>query len=482
MKSIQILIASIILFFSAKGQDYTDLGTYKAPKNLSQAHDISINSDQIVLSYSPYLNSLGVKFSFYKYASLNSGVAFTDKIIRSEEGVIWECYYSGDTITEYVFYRTNGFSNSEYTFAFRKRSGRTMEILGEEKTLATHSFYNGLPSEFMRIRLLKMPEGFAFVEFIKDVCTITYLSKDFEEINKVVVSDKKISDVSCKGCYDLKSHDDGSITFFFPENDGTINILHLSENDEQKWFSPLDVGKKNVWGLISDFGYDSKKKELSWVFFAKSASDDQNGYGIVKWNEDGQIISNEVKMLREEEIYLNDKDAKTYLSEKKKTTSQVWDQARVLSPNIKLLNIANDNYMIIHLSGAYNLFSVCYVLKLDKSGGYEWIKPIVTDIGSIWSVIPYENDGKLNLFLTDFTANTKNDAHFVNSSRKADKSYSFYNMVIDPVDGTEVSNKKYNADTGSESQIINVQLSKEDGVALVELLKGKQVIYRQIKL
>lgn len=482
MKSIQILIASIILSFSAKGQDYTDLGTYQAPKNLSQAHDISINSDQIILSYSPYLNAIDVKFSFYRYASLNSGSAFAEKIIQPKEGVVWECYYSADTITEYVFYYSKGFSNSEFTFALRNRSGHTMELLGKEKTLATHSF-SGHPIESMRVRLLKLPEGFAFIEFIENTCSIRYLSKDFDEINKVVVSDEKIADVSCKRCYDLKSHDDGSMTFFFPENNGIINILHVTEDGGQIWFSPINMGpKESIWRLIDEFAYDIRKKELSWVFLAGSDSNDQNGYGIVKWNEEGEIITNEVKMLKEEEIYLNDKDAKTYLNEKKKTTSQVWDQARVLSPNIKFLNIANDNYMIIHLTGAYKLFSVCYVLKLDKSGGYEWIKPIVTDIGSIWSVIPYENDGKLNFFLTDFTANTKNDTHFVNSSRKAEKSYSFYNIVIDPVDGKEISNKKYDADTGSESQIINVQLSEKDGEVIVEFLKEKQVTYRQIKL
>jgi hypothetical protein len=337
--------------------------------------------------------------------------------------------------------------------------------------------------DFMRVRLVEIPDGFAFVEFIKDVCTITYLSKDFEEIKKVVVSGKKIAEVSCKECYDLISHDDGSITFFFPENDGTINILHLSENDEQKWFSPLDVGKKNVWGLISDFGYDSKKKELSWVFIAKSASDDQNGYGIVKWNEDGQIISNEVKMLTDEEIYKIDTDAKKYfVEERKKPTRDIWGEARALFPSIRQLNVGNDNYVIVNLTGAYKSFLLSYVIKLDESGVSEWIRPVVSEVGAIRSIIPYEKEGKLNLFIADFTANSKNDTHFVHFSRKAEKAYSFYNIVIDPIDGEEISNKKYDADTGIESELINVQLSKKEGAVLIEFLKEKQVTYRQIKL
>ena len=202
MKSIQILIASITLSFIAKGQDYIDLGTYPAPKYLTQAHDVSISSDQIVLSYSPYLNTLNVAFSFYKYAALKSGAAFTDKKIKPNEGVIRECYYSGDTITESVVYLTKGFPNSQHTFVLRNRSARTMEVLGKEKTLATHSFGTNMP-DFMRVRLVEIPDGFAFVEFIKDVCTITYLSKDFEEIKKVVLSDKRIAEVSCKECYYL---------------------------------------------------------------------------------------------------------------------------------------------------------------------------------------------------------------------------------------------------------------------------------------
>ena len=134
MKLIQILIASIILSFTTKGQDYTDLGTYPAPKYLTQAHDVLISSDQIVLSYSPYLNTLNVAFSFYKYAALQSGAAFADKKIKPNEGVIRECYYHGDTITESVVYLTKGFPNSQHRFVLRNRSASTMEVLGEEKT------------------------------------------------------------------------------------------------------------------------------------------------------------------------------------------------------------------------------------------------------------------------------------------------------------------------------------------------------------
>ncbi len=480
MKSINILIISITLSFIAKSQDYKDLGTYPAPKYLSQAHDISISSDQIILSYSPYLNTLNVAFSFYKYAALKSGLAFTDKKIKPNEGVIRECYYSGDTITEFVVYLAKGFPNSQHTFVLRNRSARTMEVLGKEKTLATHSFGTNMP-DFMRVRLVEMPDGFAFVELIKDVCTISYLSKDFEELKKVVVSDQNIAMLSCKECYNLKSHDDGSLTFFFPQ-EKIIKVLQVTDDGEPTWFEPIDLSPKtNVWRLIGDFAYDKKKKELSWVFLAKSDSDD-HGYGIVKWNEAGQIITNEVKILQDEDIYQLDTDAKKYfVEERKKPTRDIWNEARELFPYVGLMNVGDVNYAMVYLTGAYKSFSLCYLIKLDESGGSEWIKPIVSEVGTIRSILPYENNGKLNLFIADFTANSKNDVHFVSFSRKAEKSYSFYNLVIDPVDGKEISNEKYDADTGSESQLINVQLSEKERFVLIEFLKGKQVMYRQIK-
>lgn len=479
MKTIQILIASIILSFIAKGQDYTDMGTYPAPKYLHNAHDILIDSDQVVLSYSPYSNTLDVVFSLYENVPLKSGAAFTDKKIKPRDGIIRDCYYSGDTITEYVIYVEKSFPNDRHTFVLRNRSIGTMQVLGEEKTLATHSISMGT-YDLTRVRLLKIPEGFVFVEFIKDSCSISYLSKDFEKIKKVVISDKKIAEVSCKGCYSLRTHDDGSITFLFPEDKGILNILHITEDGEQIWFSPVDLGAKvDSWALIHNFCYDSNKKEFSWVFLARSGLDDQNGYGIVKWNEDGQIITNAVKMLQDEEIYLLDTDVKRYFEERKKPTHDIWEESVFL--NIELLNVANDNYVVVKLIGSYMSFRLNYIIKLDESGGAEWIRPIISEVGTIQSIFPYEYQGKLNLFIVDFTSNSKNDTHFVHFSRKADKSYSFYNMVIDPVDGTELSNKKYDADTGSNSKLISVQLSQEEGSVLVEFLKEKQVTYRQIK-
>lgn len=482
MKSIQILIASIVFSFLSSAQDYKDVGTYPESKHLGFSHDIHISPNKVILNFSKYLVPLDLKFSLYKSAPLNVPGSLEDEKIKPEDGIIRDCFFSGDTITEYVIYYDQGFSNYSCTFAIRNRSIKTMQLLGNEKKLAKHSFYNGFPMEYRRVRLIQRSNGYAFVKFIEDSISVMMLDNNFEETNKVVVSGSEVVDVSCKYCYNIRPNVDGSITFCFSDKTG-VKLLQVNDNGESKWMTKLNFEQKvNASSLIDNFSFNSQNKENSWCYLAKSESSDQNGYGIVKWNEDGDIITNNVVMLSDEEIYLNDKDLKSFFEVRKKTTRDIFEQSTTLNPGVYQKSIGKDDYLIISLFGAYRSFSICYVLKLNNSGGFDWIKPIVTEIGQDFSILPYEKNGKLNLFLTDYTANSKNDFHQVNSSKKSDKAFSFYNIILDPVNGEEVGNTKYNADTGSEVVIKNVQFSSNGEDVVIEFIQGDQVVFRQIKL
>lgn len=492
MKSIIALITTFILSVIAFGQDDLDLGTYKIPKNFGQPHDTHVTDDVVIINYCPYVpvtNMSLIKFGLYQYAPLKSGTEYTDKRIPVDEGIIQQSYYSGDTITEFVIYYKKGFPKYECTYAIRRRSCLTMALFGTEKKLATYQFQD--PAEYTKMRLIHNGEEFAFVEMNKTSCSITFLSNDFEEINKIQIDEQTLASISCKECYYPQFNDDGSILLVFPDfklgsiKENKDQILLVSQSGENQWFKMSGINSEDLIASYSNYKYNTKKKELLRVFFASSNSKDRKGYGVVKWNAEGNIIANNTTFLSFDDIFKNETEITSYFKANKLSTTDIWGRLE-FSSFIRLMNLGNEDYIIIQKPHTtYELISATYVIKIDESANLDWIKPILSEIRDpmqFTSAKPFIKNGKLHFLVADYSTNTKKNEHVNLSFRKEVGTIAFFDLELNPADGSEILNERYDVETQTEMHITNIQMNEKALFVIVELEKEKQLSYKKFKL
>jgi hypothetical protein len=484
MKSIHLILLSFLFIHTSYCQNVVDMGTYNVPKNFGQPHDTYVSDDAVLFNYSPYVpvtNLSLVKFGLYQHALLKSGSEFVEKRIDPEQGVIQNCYYSGDTITEYIIYYKKGFPKYKYKFAVRWRSAKTMETFGEQKILAEYEFSN--IAAYGGMRLVKAGSGYAFIEMVEDKGTVTFLSDDFQEINKVSLNSSTFNAIDCKQCYFALPNKDGSILVgFLDRNPGKINnkVLRLTADGETTWYETTLNNTEAAIASHGNYQYNPVTKELNWVFFVQSG--EKYGYGIVKWDSKG-VSEQHVKLLDFEGIFKNEPEITDYYKTKKLSTTDIW---RPAIANMRLLNNGKEDYIIIqrpHIT--YELYSATYIIKVSEDGQFEWIKPILSEVRdpkNFFSATPYIANGKLRLLVADYSSNSKKEEHVNLSFRKEGGTISFFNLELDPKNGSELTNEKYDFTTEAGVQISEMLVDEKDKSVVIELHKGKLLSYKKLKL
>lgn len=490
MKSTVLLTTIFAFLCAAYGQHVSDIGTFAVPKNFNQKHDTYVCDDAVILNYSPYLpvTSLNlVKFGFYQQGLLKSGTEFTEKRIPADEGIIQQCFYSGDTITEFFLSYKKGFPKYTCTYAVRKRNCKTLEIFGEQKTLAEYEFSD--PAAYQSMRLLKNESGYVFIEMTDTKGIVTFLSDQLEEEQKIELNSSVFNAIKCKVCYFAKANADRSILIGFsdltlgPLNKVNNKILRLTDSGESFWYETTLKDQESSLASHGSYHYNAKTDELTWTFFARSK--EQYGYGTVKWAGDGRIVSNQVVPLGFNDIFKNEPEITDYFKTHKLSTTDLWSRLDY-SASIRLMNQENQDYIIIqkpHIT--YELISATYIIKIDEEGKPEWIKPILSEIRdplNFTSAKPYFRNGKMNLLIADYSTNSKKNEHVNLSFRKEGGTVSFFNLVLDPKDGSELTNDKYDFTSDAGVQLTNILVDEKNHSAVIELLKGKELIYKKLAL
>ncbi len=473
-------------------QETTDLGTFKMPKNFNQAHDTYIHDSQVILNYSPYIpvtNLSLVKFGFYQYAPLKSGAEFTEKRIQAEEGIVQQCYYSGDTITEYLIYYKKGFPKYQCRYAIRRRSCTTMGAIGEEKTLATHEFTD--VSDYRHMRLQYNGSDFAFVEMSKTGGSVTFLSDDLNETNKIALTEQSLSSVETKQFYLGKLNTDGSVLLIFPNSSkGALNsikntILHLDPSGEIHSFV-TDFTTTDIQAIsYGSYEYEPKNKEISWIYsIGSNTKPEQNGFGIAKWNLDGDLIANTNTFLNFETIFKNEPEIQDWFKSKKVSTEEIWGKygrygffSRLRSGDDLYITISNPTV-------SPELVSALYICKIDNEGNMIWITPILTSFQMpyFYSGTPYLKDGKIHVLLADLTVNMERNKHVNKFFAKTDGEITFFDITLNPQDGSEESNDRLDITLGTDKKLTSVSLNEKESKAFLEIQSGKTINYKEINL
>ncbi len=490
MRSIKTLLIILSISPALFSQEQTDLGTFKTPKYFTQGHDLHVSDDAIILNYSPYIpvtNLSLVKYGFYQHAPINSGVEFTEKRIPTEDGIIQQCHYSGDTITEFVIYYKKGFPKYKCTYVIRTRSCKTMEIFGEQKTLAEHEFSD--PASYDNIRLVRAGDHYAFIEMTDTKGTVTFLTDQFQEINKINLNSPTFNSIECKECYFAIPNEDGSILIGFsdltlgPLNKVKNKILRLTDEGESFWYETTLKDTESSLASHGSYYYNVSKKELIWTFFSRSK--EKYGYGIVKWNSNGMNISTQVTTLGFEDIFKNEPQIMSYYRANKLSTTDLWGRLDYLG-SIQFINNGNEEYIIIqkpHIT--YELVSATYVINVNESGQLKWIKPILSEVRdpmNFTSAKPFIKNGKLHFFVADYSTNSKKNEHLNLSFRKEGGTISFFDLALDPTDGSETINQKYNFTTEAGVKITDMLIDQKKLEIVIELEKEKQVEYKRLKI
>lgn len=492
MRSINIFLVTLLPLFSAIvfGQNETYSGPYKLPKYFGQPHDTYINNDVILLNYSPYVGVLNpslIKYGLYRYASLKSSGEFTDIKIPTKQGIIKNCYYSGDTITEFVLYFKKGFPKYQYSYAIRRRSCKTMEVLGEEKKLTDYQYRDVEDHEYAQ--LLYNGTEFVFVEMTRKNGEITFLTNDFEEINKVQLTEQALSSVENKHHYLPIFNADGSILLVFPTwntnpqiplTEEKNTIFHISPESEIHSFTTkfADSDAYLISNSSFNYTYDPEKKEISWCYGTNSnTTPKQSGLGIAKWDLEGNLLSNTHMVLDFETIFDNEPEIKEWFNSVEISPEEFW---------ITMVRFGYFSFVTADDGGTYITLQKkrinsdpglkagvlsSYFIKVDRTGKILWVKLFVTSPETPYWYLgnPYLKDGKIHILAgdKDFTQNA---------------GITFSEISLDPKDGSEKNNKRLHV-TLEADEVINTIVSNEnrDKISL-EIRKGKTVSYKTINL
>ncbi|WP_300665760.1 hypothetical protein [Fluviicola sp.] len=497
MRSINILLILLTLSSFVFSQEQTDLGTFKAPKYFAQVHDLHISDDAILLNYSPYVpvaNLSLIKYGLYRYAPLNTNGELTEKKIPTDQGIITQAYYSGDTINEFVVYFKKGFPKYQYSYVIRKRSCKTMELLGTEKKLTEYQFRELM--DYRYANLYHEGNEFVFVEMTEKEGNITFLSNDFEEINKIKINDPLFSALESKQYYFAKVNPDGSILLIFPSwnkekitplSDVKNTILHVTPEGEIHSMVTNFSGS-NTYPVPHNFGnyeYNAKTGEITWCYITSSNTQpEQNGLGIARWNLNGNLLSNTNTILNFETIFKDEPEIQNWFKSKHVSTEEIWGKYGRYG-YISLLRSGDDLYATIsNPTVTPELVSALYVSKIDDDGNMQWIKPILTSfqMPNFYSGTPFMKDGKIHILLADFTVNMDRNQHINKFFAKQDAEFTFFDIALNPKDGNELSNDRMDVTLGSDKRLLSISLNEKEFKAFLEIQSGKTINYKEIIL
>ncbi|WP_343635921.1 hypothetical protein [Fluviicola sp.] len=384
-------------------------------------------------------------------------------------------------------YYKKGFPKYKCTYAVRRRNCKTLEIFGEQKTLAEYEFSD--PAAYQSMRLLKAGIGYVFIEMTDTKGIVTFLSDQLEEENKVEINSSTFNAIKCKVCYFALANSDRSILIGFSDRAlGPLNavknkILRLTDQGELFWYETALTDSESSLASHGSYHYNVKTEQLTWTFFARSK--EKYGYGIVKWDSDGRLVSNQVVPLGFENIFKNEPEIISYFKANKLSTTDIWGRLDYAA-SIRLMNHEKEEYIVIQKPhGTYELISATYIVKIDEDGNPEWIKPILSEIRdpmNFTSAKPYFRNGKMNLLIADYSTNTKKNEHVNLSFRKEGATVSFFNLVLEPKDGSEIIHDKYSFTTETGVQLTNILVDEKTHQAVIEILKGKELSYKKLKL
>jgi hypothetical protein len=484
MKSIQILLSTFLLVSVVFSQNEENSGPYKIPKYFNQPHDTYIQEDAIILNYSPYVavtNPSLIKFGLYQYAPLKSSGEFIEKKIPVNQGIVKDCYYSGDTITEFVMYFKKGFPKYQYSYAVRRRSCKTMELIGEEKKLTDYQYH--FVEDHQYAHLLSNGNEFAFVEMTKTSGSVTFLAEDFEEISKVELTEQALSFVHSTQFYFPKINADGSIFLIFPGlsssnpiiplTETKNSIFHITPENEVHSFTTrfTDSDIYQMSNLSGNYAFDSKKQEISWSYAtASKASLKESGFGIARWDLNGTLLSNQHTLLDFEAIFENEPEIQDWFKSKKISPEEVWGRTGGFGSFSSLKSDDGSRYHIIKPYSRMNpdLGLATFIIKTDQTGNIQWVKPFIISNGTpdVYIGSPYLEKGIMHVL--------------VGGQDVKNKGITFSDISLDPKNGKEQNNYEVNVKLEPGEELSSI-FSNKNKISL-EIKKGKTVSYKTVPL
>lgn len=472
MKSYFHLLILCLISTQSLSQKIIELGPIEKPKK----------SDPYFEEF--YGNKLFFKLSGKTYLIDNSNntKVFENEVAASDFRIL-KSFRIGDSIINFTFIQNYNVSNYNCSFGIQTINAETNKAIDENKIIATHKFQD--PQQYRSVQFEKTNDGFVLVELSKEVGTVTFFSNSYEVVSKLNVNKNILAEIDCYECYVIDVNEDHSVIIHprtMKTKDVTNKFIYVLPNREEITFHKFPFVLNEPHTLFEyKYAYDNDLQIINCAYTITKNETNECGVGIYSMNLMNERVTNRTHYIKYNDVLKDNALLETYSKYLQNKKKQVIDNYYA-----KLEYFIHEGFHYIIIKTPIlsdELSSAIYLMQLNKEGEMNWITPIISGMNYKFEnlyVYPYVKTGKIGALIADYSSNSDNGEHYLNSLSLEKGPISFFNLELNVKDGSVISNKKLDLVIEEKDLFNKIITNTTDKQAIIEVIKDSKLYFEII--